>query len=66
MTTKTFYIAGFTVATGAKFYVVNRDGKAGQAVKPNLFTDRAEALALAEQAASAYPLYAVAFVTEAV
>lgn len=66
MTTKTFYIAGFTVATGAKFYVFNRDGKAGQAARPHLFSDPAEALRLAEQAAGAYPLYAVAFVAEAV
>ena len=65
MTAKTFYIAGFTVATGAKFYVFSRDGKVGQAARPHLFFDRAEALRLAEQAASAYPLHAVAFVAEA-
>lgn len=65
MTVKTFYIAGFTVATGAKFYVFNHEGMAGQAALPHLFADHAEALRLAERAASAYPLYAVAFVAEA-
>lgn len=65
MTAKTFYIAGFTVATGAKFYIFSHDGKAGQAARPHLFADRAEALRLAEQATGAYPLHAVAFVTEA-
>lgn len=65
MTAKTFYIAGFTVATGAKFYIFSSDGKAGQAARPCLFTDRADALRLAEQTAGTYPLHAVAFVTEA-
>ncbi len=65
MTVKTFYIAGFTVATGAKFYVFNHEGMAGQAARPHLFADHAEALRLAERAASAYPLHAVAFVAEA-
>lgn len=65
MTAKTFYVAGFTVATGAKFYVFSRDGKAGQAARPCLFTDRAEAMRLAERAAEAYPLHAEAFVAEA-
>ena len=64
MTTKTFYIAGFTVATGAKFYIFDRDGKAGQAARPHLFTDSAEALRLAKQAVGTYPLHAVAFVAE--
>lgn len=66
MTTQTtLYIAGFTVATGAKFYVFRRDGSVGQEAKPCLFADRAEALKRAEQAARVYPLHAVSFVTEA-
>ena len=65
MTAKTFYIAGFTVATSAKFYIFSSDGKAGQAARPHLFTDHVKAIRPAEQAANAYPLHAVAFVTEA-
>ena len=67
MTAKTFYIAGFTVATGAKFYIFSSDGKAGQACQcaPHLFTDHVKASLMAEQAVNAYPLHAVAFVIEA-
>lgn len=65
MTAKTFYIAGFTVATGAKYYVFSHDGKAGLDVRPYLFADQTDALRLAEQAARDYPLHAVPFVAEA-
>lgn len=65
VTTGTFYIAGFIVATGAAFYVFNHEGRAGQNAKPCLIADRAEALKLANQAAQAYPLHAVAFVVKA-
>ena len=62
MSTKTFYVAGFTNALNIKFYVFNHEGKAWDNAKPLLLADEAEAWRLARQASATYPLHATPFV----